>query len=1019
MRSSRMWLWLCGALAAMAIARPTSLAAQATGEITGVVRSTDGQPIAGATVNVLGTARTALAGTDGRYTLAGVPAGTRSVRARFLGYTVTTQQVVVPAGGSVTADFTLGRSAVQLNAMVAVGYGEQKKVNLTGAVATVSPQELDKRPVPNLTEALQGTAPGLTIVDRAGRPGTSGTMVFIRGRGTLNNTAPLILIDGVDDDINTLDPNDIASISVLKDASSAAIYGSRAANGVILITTKRGASSKSIRWSYNGYYGQQSVEKFPQMLDPRDYLNLINEAYVNGGRAPKYSQSYIDQTVLSSEGKLPADSALKYPWTNWIGVLWHPAPMSNQTLSTRGGSDIASFSLSLNDMNQKGMIPQTDADRYALRLNTDYHPTKKLSTGLDIALRKTGNERPHNLGGVLWNMFHDTPPTTEARYPDGTYGWSANGNNPLAYAQAWGAAREDYLHSLINARADYQLLPGLFVRTQASGQVGDYEYKDWQNRATFHDYWNPTIIRKSISQNYLNQTKNTDDELYGRALLDYAHDFGRNGVTAMAGAEQTQHHWSGINESRQNFYNNQLEEINAGDPTMQSTSGSSNDWGLRSGFGRLGYNYAGKYLLEGNARYDGSSKFAPGHRYGFFPSFSAGWRISEESWFKDRFAWVDQLKLRGSWGRMGNQDAQNDLYPYWSLIGLGSNYVFGGQYVVGASKNSLANQDITWESTQMSDGGIDATFLGGRLDFTGDVYRKYTSNILQRLPIPEIIGLGAPMQNKLKVRNTGWEAMVGWRDHRGGFGYSANFNIAHNNNVVTDLAGSGPYISGIWITQVGLPLGTMFGYRTAGLFQTDSQVKAHAYQSPQTGVGDIVYVDQNHDGKIDAADRVPIGCDMPKYTFGSTLTADWKGFDISGFFQGAWKVSYWVQGALVEGPFWENYTSTIWQNRWTPQTPNGYMPKPTIFTSHDQQASDYWVFDASYVKLKNVQLGYTLPKRIDGALNANRLRLYVSGQNMLTFTRNSMMVLDPENNSGRANDYPQVRIVSVGVSANY
>ena len=1010
-------LWLLAAASAGVMARPTSAVAQATGQITGVVSSTDGQPIEGASVTLAGTTRGILTNAQGRFSLTAVPAGTHQLRARFIGFGEGTQQVVVTAGATTTANFTLTRQAVQLDAVVAVGYGTQKKVNLTGAVAAVEPAELEKRPVASVSEALQGAAPGLTVIDRGGRPGDAGTTFFIRGRGTLNSTSPLVLVDGVPGDINALDPNDIESVSVLKDAASAAIYGSRAANGVILVSTKRGGATGRIKTTYDGYYGIQSVQSFPTVLGPEPYLRLINEAYVNGGRAPKYSEDYIRNTVRAQQGQLPADSALRYPWTNWLDVLWNPAPLQDHTVRLSGGNELAAFALSLNGMDQRGLTPQTGADRYSVRLNTDYRPTARLSTGLDVALRRSSDVEPNNMGGVLWNMFHDTPPTAMAKYPDGTYGWSDNGHNPLAYAEAYGTRTRKYNHGLLNAKADYTILQGLTLRTLASVQNGNWSYSDWRNRADFLDYWNPTVIRKQISLNQLDARKSTDTDIYLRGLLEYTREFGSHGLTAMAGYDQTERDWEEIRAIRRDFYNNELREINVGDAAQEDTWGTSNEWSLRSGFGRINYNFAGRYLLEANARYDGSSKFAPGNRFGFFPSFSAGWRISEEPFFNVGF--IDELKLRGSWGRMGNQDAQGSLYPYWSTISLGHNYVFGNQLTVGAAKTELANQDISWETTEMSDLGLDAAFLNGRLELSGDVYVKNTSDILRRLPIPGIIGLTEPVQNKLKVRNTGWEATIGWRDGVRGLNYSGNFNIASNNNRVTDLAGSGPYIDGIWLTQEGFPLGTMFGYETQGLFQSAAEVTAHARQHPLTGVGDIRYKDQNADGKIDAADRVPIGVDMPKYTFGSNWTAAWKGLDLSVLFQGAWGVDYWVQGALVEGPFWENITTTAWLDRWTPETPNGRMPKPTIRTSHNHDASDYWVYDASYVKVKNAQLGFTLPASLGRRVGSDKLRLYLSGQNLMTFTKSKDLVLDPENPSGRANNYPQVRTVSFGVSASY
>ena len=590
-----------------------ALLAQQTGRIVGLVTSDQGQPLSGANVVVVGTQIGTLTGQDGRYVIPGVPAGTHQVQASLIGYGSATVTVTVTPGGTATANFQLTSQAIALEEIVAVGYGQQRRVNLTGSVAAVEPTELEKRPVANVTEALQGVAPGLTVIDRGGRPGDAGTMFFIRGRGTLNSTTPLVLIDGVAGDINALDPRDIASISVLKDAASAAIYGARAANGVILITTKRGTQNGSIRFSYDGRYGIQDVQTFPEMIDPESYLRLINEAYVNAGLQPKYSEEYIQNTLKALKGD-PSVDPLKYPFTDWLDVLFDPAPIQDHNFTARGGNDLAAFSLSLNVMDQKGLLPQTEADRYSLRLNTDFYPTERLTTGIDLALRRTSDMEPNNMGGVLWNMFHDTPPTVVAKYPDGTYGWSDNGHNPLAYAEAYGTRTREYRHGQINLKADYRLFEGLTIRTLGSIQAGNWRYEDWRNDVEFRDYWNPDVVRKRVTPNQLDERRSTDSEIYLRGLLEYSRIFGDHNVAAMVGYEQTKRNWEEIRAIRRGFYNNELREINAGDAAQEDTWGSSYEWALRSGFGRLNYNWKGRYLFEANARYDGSSRFAKGRR---------------------------------------------------------------------------------------------------------------------------------------------------------------------------------------------------------------------------------------------------------------------------------------------------------------------------------------------------------------------------------------------------------------------
>lgn len=998
-----------------------SPAAAQTGSIAGTVRdATTSAPLAGVTVTATGTHLAAQTNADGRYTMPAVPPGSYRLRARMLGYAPGDTLVQVQEGQPTTVDLLLQRSAVELNPVVAVGYGEQEKVNLTGSVATTSGTELGKRPVADGTDALQGVVPGLTVIDRGGRPGDAGTMFYIRGRGTLNNTDPLVLIDGVRADntkLNALDPSDIENISVLKDAASAAIYGARAANGVILVTTKRGGLLGNLQVSYNNYAGMQSVADFPERVGIKDYLQLVNEAFVNAGLPPKYSQGYIDTTLMADRG-VPGVDRYRYPDTYWLDVLWNPAPIQDHTVRVSGGTDLASFAASVNYLDKQGMMPTTAASRYGLRLNTDFRPSRRFQTGVDVALSRTWDLEPNDMGEALFRMFHDTPPVIVPKYPDGTYGWSDNNRNPLAAAEASGRHTREDLRGSITAKADYQLFPRLVVRTVGSVQARAFRDENWRNYVVFRDYYNPAIIRRSYSPNQLSQESQREVETYLRGLAEYKATIGEHAVSAMVGYEQTANDWSQTGARRQNFYNNDVEEINAGDASFDDNWGTSAEWRLRSGFGRLNYMWREKYLFEVNGRYDGSSRFAKGHRFGFFPSFSAGWRLSQEPFMRN-VGIVSELKLRGSWGRTGNNAMpNNNNYPYWSLINLGQGYSLGDQLAPGAAQTTFANRDITWETTTMTDVGVDAELFGGRLTFTGDVYRKQTNGILWTLSIPWLVGLNPSVLNAAKVRNTGWEASLTYRAGAGDLQYSLGLNLSRNANMVTSLPG-GPYFDDIFIRQAGLPIGTIYGLQADGLFRDSAEVRAHAFQDPKTGPGDIRFVDQNGDGIINEKDRIPIGNDVPVYTFGSSWTATYKGFDASVFWQGALDVDAYLEGALTEGPVWENYTTTEWLDHWTPTNLDAKMPKPTRFLhiNHGPRSS-FWVRDASYLKLKNAQIGYTLPVRLAQRFRLSRARIYVSGQNLLTFSKVTFL-LDPEFPSGRATVYPQTRTFAVGTSVQF
>jgi TonB-linked SusC/RagA family outer membrane protein len=1012
-------LTLLVAMLAMALGS-TDAWAQATGRVTGTVTSEAGNPLAGAQVAVTGTTLGARTGANGQFTIEGVPAGSRTVRANMLNYGEQTRTVTVAAGQAVTANFTLRSSAVTLEGIVAVGYGTQRAEALTGAVGSVQSEQLVAKPVARVTEALQGATPGFTVIQRSAQPGRQDIQFNIRGRGTLGSTTPLVLIDGVPGDINQMNSTDIESITILKDASSAAIYGSRAANGVVLVTTKRGRGVGGIQVQYDGYYGVQGVANFPEAMGARDYLNLINEAAANAGFTPRYTQEEIEQHVKTEQGAPDADP-IRYPWTDWLDTVFDPAPIQEHTVGLSGGSELARFNLSLNYLDHEGMTPNTAADRIGARLNSDFNVNSKLTAGIDLALRRATDVESNNQGDVFFRMMHDTPPTVMPKYPDGTYGWSRNNHNPLAYAEAWGLRNRATFYGSANTKVDYELFDGFTIRTQASAQLLNGTYKDWRNQAEFRDYFNPSRIVKTINLNRLEERRGDTREYYVRALGEYDKSFGDHDITAMIGYDQTQRDSTEIRAIREGFYANSLQEINAGDASRDDNAGFSNAWRLRSGFSRLNYSYLGKYLFEANARYDGSSRFAKGNRFGFFPSVSLGWRVSEEPFFQNALGGVfDELKLRGSWGRMGNQDI--GLYRYFPTITFGNTYVFGSTLTTGAAQTELANEDISWETTEMTNLGIDASVFGSRLSLTADAYSKYTDGILLALPIPNVIGFGPPIQNAAEVSNKGWELGLNWRDILpGDVNYSIGVNFWDNVNKIVSLAGTGPYINFPFVQREGGALGDMWGYESEGLFVDAADVAAHAKQaSPLTGPGDIKYKDQNGDGVINQDDRVVIGNDLPRYQFGSNLSAGWNGFDVGVFFQGVFKANRYQTGALVEGPVWENFTVKDYLDRWTKENPNpnAKYPKPSLQQHHNLgEWTDFWVADAGYLKLKSAQLGYELPARIANSLSSSSIRVYLSGQNLWTWSQTN--ILDPEAPSGRGNVYPVTRTVSFGTSMRF
>lgn len=1010
---------------------PAAVLAQSTGQVTGVITGAAGQPLNGASVSVGGSA--AVSGADGRYTLTNVAAGSQTARATLIGYAEQTQQINVVAGQTTTANFQLAAAAVQLEGLVAVGYGTQKKVNLTGAVASVDMEAATSIPVPTLTHALQGLSPGLQIMDGGSMPGRYATSILIRGQGTLGRggnkgsasaAGPLVLVDGIEGDLNAVSPNDVANISVLKDAASAAIYGSRAANGVILITTKRGVDSARPRFSYSGSMGVQNITSYPENIGAVPHMELRNLARANmrnwctstGNCNPAdypdtYSQEYI-------EGTRRGDDPVAFPQTDWVDLVYSPATIQNHSLRMTGGRESARYALSVEYMRDGGMMPLTSADRKDVRLNTDFQPTDRLSGGLDLSLSRRWDMAPTSASRTLFTIVHDTPPTRVGVYPDGTYGYNLFGFNPLAYAKESGDEQREFYLGNVTARANYDLISDwLRVQTLGSVRYDDMNWTQFRTDSRYIDTW--PASGAPWGPNRLEQRNAHGLQTTLRAMLDYGHQFGdSHDWSGVLGYEQIDYQNDEFRAWRQDFFNNDLRALNAGSENTRGNWGTGSAWALRSVFGRMNYAFRSRYLFEANARYDGSSRFAEGRRFGLFPSFSAAWRVSEEPFFNIGF--VDDFKLRGSWGRLGNQDVP--LYSYYSSISIAQPYWFGGQVRQGAAATSLANEDLSWETTTATDIGFDAVFLDQRLSLTGDIYRRTTDDILLNVPIPAMVGLSAPFVNAGKVENNGWELDARWRDEVGELVYNIGFNLSDNRNKVLDLFDTGPYISGETVVEVGAPIGAWYGYESTGFFRNQQEIDSHAQPGGfVTRPGDLVFKDQNGDGIINPDDRVIIGDPSPRYMYGISLGGSWRNFDASAFLQGVGKRDQYLALGFIQGPVWENYTSAWHRDYYDPALDNQDARHPTYYANENRNyysTNSNWILDGSFMKLRNLQVGYTLPERLAGRLWTERMRVYVTGKNLWTHS-NLGIGLDPEYSAVRGDYYPQTRVFSIGTDLSF
>jgi TonB-linked SusC/RagA family outer membrane protein len=978
-----------------------------SGKITGSVIDNTGSPMPGVTVVVKGTTLGTVTDENGQFGI-NVPEANQVLVFSFVGFE--TQEIDI--AGKSNVDIQMEASTIGLEEVVAVGYGTQKKVNLTGSVVSVDGEELAAKPVISASMALQGVAPGVTVTQSSGKPGGDGGTIRIRGIGTLGNSNPLVLIDGAEGNINGVDANDIESISVLKDASSAAIYGSRAANGVILITTKR-AKAGDTKVNYRGYAGWQRFTGLPEYVDGYTYMIANNEAVANAGRTPLWSDEYManykEQSGLYS---------FEYPDVDYQDIMFTGSGLQqHHNLSISGGNDKIGSMLSLSYIDQNGQVEEYSYTRYSLRINNDYKPSDWLQFKLDLAGRISPVEEPLRGESATIESVQRLPALLAVYLPDGRYSTNfMNYSNPLALTES-GTRKIDYYTFSGRLSMNIQPLKGLDVEIAYLPDFG-YSYSNLFEKpiAMYRpDSAEPAMMTPSKSSLSENFSRSWTNNLHG--IINYSKAINEHNITLMAGYEQIDYKTNWFRAYRENFAFTEYPVMNNGSVINMNTGGTGSEWSLQSLFGRINYDFRGKYLIEANARYDGSSRFATGNKFGFFPSFSAGWRISEENFLKNS-SWIDNIKVRGSWGTLGNQNIGN--YPFASVVNLGRNYTFNNTPVNGAALTNMANEDITWESTTTANVGLDFGFFG-KLMGSFDYYIRNTDNILLQLPVPNIIGLTAPYQNAGKVKNTGWDFSLNYQKNTGQFNYGIGLVLSDVVNEVVDLKGSGPYIGGYTVTREGDPIGALYMYESDGLYRTDEELANAPTQFGKLALGDIRYVDQltvdtdgdgifdAGDGKINASDRVIVGSNIPRYNFGLNLDAKFKGFDFLVFFQGVGKRETYLDG--YNGWTFFNFSNIqkYQLDAFNKETnPNGKMPRLIDATSHNNfQSSDFYTHNAAYLRIKTLQVGYTIPSKISRLAGLSKTRIYFSGNNLFTF-HHMPKGWDPEQSMGYSNNYPIV-----------
>lgn len=999
--------------------------AQQVGSISGMVTDQNGQPLAGVQVVVQGSDLGSLSGNNGRYQIAAVPAGEVVVAARALGYVTAQQTVSVAAGAPTTADFMLQIAAINLEEIVAVGYGTQRRETLTGSIATVSGEEIAVSPSPNVTSSLAGRLPGLVVNQRTGEPGRENLNILVRGTGTFRDNSPLVIVDGVERSLlERLNPDDIESITVLKDAS-AAIYGARAANGVILVTTRRGdAGRPTFHASVSQAYSRPT--KIPEMLDAATFAQVFNEAeWYRQGRPATSTPFYSDEAIQRYRN---GSDPVLYPNTDWVGEVMKPyAVQRRANIQASGGSEAVRYLLSFSTLDQPGNFRNqpTDYRQYNIRTRVDAELTRDLSVSANLS--GILNQRTYPSVGTEINFINilQANPTLAARYPNGLIAPGRLGENPLLLNDRGATTIEDTpLYSTFTASYDVPFVDGLTLDASYNYDLSNQFEKNFITPYFFHEY-NPNTGEYDRRQGTGSATVEVRDtyrkwttSLYNLRAT-YARRFAEDHfVSLMLGTEQQRNSFKYGMGYRKQFVSPAIPQLNAGstDPENKDNSGSASRSAYNNYLGRLNYDFRSKYLLEFLFRYDGSQIFPAENRYGFFPGFSAGWRISEEPFFRDRFAFVDELKLRGSYGELGNDRVGQ--YQYLQAFSFGGNFVFGGSDAPGIFANTMPNPDITWEVSRKTDLGLEAMLWQGLLGVDFTYWQEQRSNILAQpnLSVSRIFGFpGLPDQNIGEVKNRGFELTL---SHRGGFGadwsYGLSGNVAFARSEIVfmdEVPQAEPYQS-----QTGMPVGAGLFYKADGIFRTQEELDSYPHGAGAE-VGDIRVVDLNGDGVIDSRDMFRVNhSNTPEYVGGVTADLRYRNLDMQLFFQGQTNaLVYDGTASALGGSDFANATIHRARDRWSVDNPNGSMPRAGAW---QPGATTFFLHDATFLRLKTAEIGYTLPASLTSQLGTlDSARFYVSGFNLLTWAK-ELKWADPEL-AGDFTRYPPLRTINVGLNVSF
>jgi len=1006
---------------------------QQTKKVSGKVTDNTHSPLPGVSVLIKGTTNGTITDSNGNYSISNIPENA-SLQFSFIGMKM--QEIKV--GKQTTVNVVLSDETVGIDEVVVIGYGTTQKKNLTGAVDQVSSSLIEDRPVSNTMQALQGAAANLTIQQKSMNPNDNSMNINIRGVSTMNNNDPLVVIDGIITEVeslNKMNPNDIDNISVLKDAGSAAIYGSRSSNGVILVTTKKGNKSGKPTVRVNSMVGMQDADVLYSPVKGYENAILKNQALINGGSSPIYTPEQIRDFQTHGDGEWFLDGILR------------TALQQNYSASISGGNQNSTYMVSAGYYNQESnFVGNYGAERYNFRTNL-VNEYGKLKISALMAYNRGIQNAPNSSSGTLI--------VDGGRIPNYyTYKMkAANGHylindvlsefNPLGVLEAGGFQKKDEDNFIGSLNAELKLTKGL----TAKGIIGlDLSANHRFIRGLEVPFYASETATKPNS--YANSTRNTEDYnekkyiLNTQFMLDYNRTFNEahqvSGLLGFSNESYTRQ----ANEIKKKYTDRDLglpESATEIDPGSYNTPAQTQERSIYSLFGRTGYSYRNKYYGEFSFRYDGSSKFAEDYRWGFFPSLSAGWRLTEENFmssYKEKFG---DLKIRGSYGVLGNQNV--DDYSYFTTYTVYTNTYGFNNGAVSGTGFSFGNKELQWEKSANLNIGVDATFLNNKLFISADYFNKVTSQILLTPVVPTVFGGAVAKENAGEMKNQGWEVTIGYRAKTGSFKHNVNLNIADSKNKVVDFGGNEQINSGdqmLKIIREGEALGSYYGYQTDGYFNNYEEIANSALPVGATvQPGDVRYKNLNNDDVIDEKDRKVLGNAFPRYTFGLNYEISWKGFDFSMLIQGVGKRDMFLRGELVE-PFHSNYSYVMYTHQldfWTPVNTDARWPRLSApgsasNTNNYQKSSDIYIFNAAYLRLKNIQIGYTVPREISSRIGLQKIRASVNAQNLFTLTKNSFV--DPEStefgsnmggtggmgaNSGR--NYPTLKYYGFGLDLEF